>query len=190
MLMGILNISLKRLKVRFVKINGSEVYGHRNAICSLSPHCNVNLHCDCGRVYTLPRAHKTCLKKGELAWPFIHHNPVFSFLATQCKHGAVYDTCGPGCVKTCDNWNEIGPCNKPCIAGCHCPANLVLHKGRCIKPVLCPQRWPLFQSIRLWNLVSLTLKWKSQWRTVVFVCPIPQIHRVYKCVNIYRYIDI
>ncbi|GBM21432.1 Kielin/chordin-like protein [Araneus ventricosus] len=59
------------------------------------------------------------------------------------QEGLVFDECGPPCPRTCENRNlPIGilasQCFKPCVPGCQCSADKVLHNGRCIRPEFCP----------------------------------------------------
>ncbi|KFM81699.1 Kielin/chordin-like protein, partial [Stegodyphus mimosarum] len=57
--------------------------------------------------------------------------------------GLVFDECGPACPRTCENKNLpldvlASQCFKPCVPGCQCSADKVLHNGRCIRPEFCP----------------------------------------------------
>ncbi|XP_071044189.1 kielin/chordin-like protein [Parasteatoda tepidariorum] len=59
------------------------------------------------------------------------------------EEGLVFDECGPPCSRTCENINMpiellASQCFKPCVPGCQCSADKVLHNGRCIRPERCP----------------------------------------------------
>ncbi|KAJ8032166.1 Kielin/chordin-like protein [Holothuria leucospilota] len=59
------------------------------------------------------------------------------------ERGLLFDECGPACPRTCINKdipldliNE--QCLRPCVPGCQCPADKVLHSGACIPAENCP----------------------------------------------------
>lgn len=59
------------------------------------------------------------------------------FVAVSCPIGMEYNTCGSACARTCKNM--VYDCDDSrCIDGCHCPADKVLHNGRCITRNTCP----------------------------------------------------
>lgn len=58
-------------------------------------------------------------------------------------YGLMFDECGPACARTCENKDMplkilATQCFKPCVAGCQCSADKVLHLNRCIDPKNCP----------------------------------------------------
>ncbi|KAG8199486.1 hypothetical protein JTE90_009334 [Oedothorax gibbosus] len=57
----------------------------------------------------------------------------------ECPPGMEWQDCGPGCELTCDNYHDREAiCNgSGCTAGCYCPAGLVRHHDRCVKPKMC-----------------------------------------------------
>ncbi|XP_022244270.1 kielin/chordin-like protein [Limulus polyphemus] len=58
------------------------------------------------------------------------------------ESGQVFDECGPACPRTCTNKDVPfgvleAQCFKPCVPGCQCLADKVLHNGHCIRPEEC-----------------------------------------------------
>ncbi|XP_069129569.1 uncharacterized protein [Argopecten irradians] len=83
---------------------------------------------------------RECAKRGiSLAW----RSPGLCEFDCDVSKGFVFDECGPVCARTCENFDQpsadiSSKCYKPCVASCQCPANKVLHNGRCIDSTACP----------------------------------------------------
>ena len=76
---------------------------------------------------------------------FVNFNFLFSAFECDESRGFLFDECGPVCARTCDNYRTpLGDlsenCYKPCVAGCQCPADKVVHNGRCISKTDCPNK--------------------------------------------------
>ncbi|XP_063867870.1 uncharacterized protein LOC135104399 [Scylla paramamosain] len=58
-----------------------------------------------------------------------------------CHGGQEYQACGPGCVRTCDNYEELeknpDACPISSVDGCTCPEGTVLDKGSCVNESYC-----------------------------------------------------
>ncbi|XP_067675152.1 uncharacterized protein [Haliotis asinina] len=97
---------------------------------------NPNCLCDILASY----AHECAKAKVKVQW---RTNNLCAF---ECPPdtGLMFDDCGPVCPRTCENLdtplgNLEENCYKPCVASCQCPANMVLHGGRCITHDKCPK---------------------------------------------------
>ncbi|XP_075545715.1 sushi, von Willebrand factor type A, EGF and pentraxin domain-containing protein 1-like [Dermacentor variabilis] len=54
----------------------------------------------------------------------------------RCPPGMVFHTCGPVVTPRCSVLKKIA--DGPCVPGCFCPVDRVLHRGRCIEKDECP----------------------------------------------------
>ncbi|XP_054930143.2 uncharacterized protein [Dermacentor andersoni] len=54
----------------------------------------------------------------------------------RCPRGMEFHTCGPVVMPRCSVRKKIA--DGPCVPGCFCPADRVLHRGRCIMKNECP----------------------------------------------------
>ncbi|CAL4118105.1 unnamed protein product, partial [Meganyctiphanes norvegica] len=58
-----------------------------------------------------------------------------------CSGGQEYRTCAFGCVRTCDNYEELSSDPSQCqvseVTGCFCPDDLVLFDGKCVNKSYC-----------------------------------------------------
>ena len=68
------------------------------------------------------------------------------------NRGFMFDECGPACPRTCAN-KDIPQgvleehCIRPCVPGCNCAANMVMHDGECILPRDCPEDYAVNATI-------------------------------------------
>ncbi|XP_014665852.1 PREDICTED: hemocytin-like [Priapulus caudatus] len=57
---------------------------------------------------------------------------------TECPTNEVWSDCGPGCERTCDNWNEENiVCDLSCVPGCYCKPGLVRKGSTCVPRDTC-----------------------------------------------------
>ncbi|KAF2353937.1 Trypsin Inhibitor-like cysteine rich domain, partial [Trinorchestia longiramus] len=63
------------------------------------------------------------------------------FCPVTCPSGQRYEVCGPGCVLTCDNYEEYeqnpDSCPFSSTDGCYCPSDQVLLNGTCVEKAEC-----------------------------------------------------
>ncbi|XP_071941871.1 BMP-binding endothelial regulator protein-like [Antedon mediterranea] len=103
---------------------------HRSCIVDMCE-CPRNKMCSCEAITAYSRA---CERKGiQVGW-----SPQAECEAQVCPEGAMFDVCGPACVKNCRNRHDKKMCDKPCVAGCHCKAGYVMYRSQCIKEKYCP----------------------------------------------------